>query len=100
MPRHNITEISLLVNKTIMNYPTIVHPFSLIRSNYVIAGSTLYRGHKIENDDVSFEDNFISIKYTIQFSLAMHYKRYLTSKWWQIDTYVTVIDLKITCIYK
>ena len=59
--------------------------------------STLYRGRKIENDDVSFEDTFISIKYTIQFSLAMHYKRSLTSKWWQIDTYVTVIDLKIKC---
>ena len=76
----------------------VIHPFSLMRSIYVIAVSTLYRGRKIENDDVSFEDNFISIKYTIQFSLAMHYKKSLTSKWWQIDTYVTVIDLKIKCI--
>ena len=79
--------------------PLTYHPFSLIRSNYVIAGSTLYRGRKIENDDVSFEDNFISIKYTIQLSLAMHFKRYLTSKWRQIDTYVTVIDLKIKYIW-
>ena len=57
--------------------------------------STLYRGRKIENDDVSFEDNFISIKYTIQFSLAMHNKKSLTSKWCQIDTYVTVIKLSV-----
>ena len=79
-------------------FPPQYHPFSLMRSIYVIAVSTLYRGRKIENDDVSFEDNFISIKYTIQFSLAMHYKKSLTSKWWQIDTYVTVIDLKIKII--
>ena len=34
----------------------------------------------MENDDVSLKDNFISIEYTMQFSLAMQYNKSMTFK--------------------
>ena len=90
----------IVASKTRANWMNHVTPFLTNEVHFCYRSvSTLYRGRKIENNDVSFEDNFISIKYTIQFSLAMHYKKSLTSKWWQIDTYVTVIDLKFKCIW-
>ena len=78
-PRYDLSYKALYISTCSI---ALIYPFSLMRSIYVIAVSTLHRGRKIENDDVSFEDKFISIKYTIQFSLAMPYKKSLTSKWW------------------
>ena len=54
-------------------WDVIFTTFSLITPFYVIASSTLHF--------VSLDINFISIDYTIQFSLAMQYNKSLAFKW-------------------